>query len=161
MKVNTPKYSNYITFEARYETFVNWILSMKQKPKDCAEAGFFYICKGDKLVCYHCGIGLMNWEDEDIPREEHKRWSPDCYHVQNQDNLISANIGEHENPSTPAGPSSGQVVSSICLKCEENKPDIVFLPCLHITTCNNCYPSVTTCPTCQEDRTGIQRIFFG
>lgn len=169
MKVQTPKYANYSDLETRRETYSNWVRSMKQNPQECAEAGFFYINRGDKLVCYHCGIGIKNWEDTDNPWEEHLRWSPDCYHAKNIGRVNVQNM-EAQNPSAPAGPiifnnntvqvpSSGQVVPK-CLKCGENKPDIIVLPCLHLNICNNCYPSVPTCLTCHKDRKGVQRIFF-
>lgn len=37
-----PSYPNYAVYESRLLSFTEWPKSMKQKPKDLAEAGFFY-----------------------------------------------------------------------------------------------------------------------
>ena len=36
---------------------------------------------GDSVRCYHCGGGLRNWEEGDVPFEEHAKWYPTCPHV--------------------------------------------------------------------------------
>lgn len=36
---------------------------------------------GDSVTCFHCGGGLKNWEQGDIPFEEHARWFPKCSYV--------------------------------------------------------------------------------
>lgn len=40
-----PSYPNYAVYENRLLSFTEWPKSMKQKPKDLAEAGFFYTGK--------------------------------------------------------------------------------------------------------------------
>lgn len=35
----------------------------------------------DFVRCFHCGIGLRNWEDDDDPYVEHCRWSPNCQYM--------------------------------------------------------------------------------
>lgn len=40
-----PSYPNYVVYENRLLSFTEWPKSMKQKPKDLAEAGFFYTGK--------------------------------------------------------------------------------------------------------------------
>jgi hypothetical protein len=32
-------------------------------------------------VCFHCGVGLKDWEETDDPWVEHALWSPKCMHV--------------------------------------------------------------------------------
>ena len=34
---------------------------------------------GDLVNCYHCGIGIRNWEFGDNPMELHIETSPNCY----------------------------------------------------------------------------------
>lgn len=33
------------------------------------------------MICYCCNQGLMDWEREDNPWEEHARWSSNCIFV--------------------------------------------------------------------------------
>ena len=37
--------------------------------------------KGDQTVCFHCGGGLKDWEENDDPWVEHALWFPKCLHV--------------------------------------------------------------------------------
>jgi hypothetical protein len=37
--------------------------------------------KGDQTVCFHCGGGLKDWEENDDPWVEHAVWFPKCMHV--------------------------------------------------------------------------------
>lgn len=100
-----PSHPNYAVYENRLLSFTEWPKSMKQKPKDLAEAGFFYTGKhsnlrsgmsynfrsgmrykcrcfcsgtGDKTLCFHCGGGLKNWEEDDDPWEQHALWFSKC-----------------------------------------------------------------------------------
>lgn len=73
------RYPGYSDVRTRRETFNGtWPRGMRQTADACAEAGFFYIDSGDKVVCFHCGIGIKDWLDTDIPWEEHVIWSPKC-----------------------------------------------------------------------------------
>ena len=45
-----------------------------QKPRALADTGFFY--SGDCIRCFHCGLELRNWTDDDA--KEHYRYSPSC-----------------------------------------------------------------------------------
>lgn len=33
------------------------------------------------MLCFYCGQGLRDWEDDDDPWIEHGRWSPTCSYV--------------------------------------------------------------------------------
>ena len=33
------------------------------------------------MRCYSCGIELRDWEREDNPWQEHRRFSPNCVHL--------------------------------------------------------------------------------
>ncbi|XP_044740157.1 baculoviral IAP repeat-containing protein 3-like [Chrysoperla carnea] len=78
---NGPKYKRYCTEESRIATFKEWPRVMKQKPAELAEAGFFYTGRGDQTTCFHCGLGLKDWEENDDPWEQHARWFSKCTHV--------------------------------------------------------------------------------
>jgi len=79
-----PAYPGYVTLERRLITFSEWPRSMKQKPDELAAAGFFYNGKGDQTVCFHCGGGLKDWEDDDNPWEQHAKWFSKCNFVRLQ-----------------------------------------------------------------------------
>lgn len=76
-----PVHPKYVTVAARLDTFKDWPISLKQKPKDMVEAGFFYMGTGDKTACFYCGIGLKDWEETDDPWIEHSKWSPNCAYL--------------------------------------------------------------------------------
>ncbi len=73
------KITRYRTLDSRIDSFSEWPYHLqKPTPLQLAEAGF-YSCKlSDHVVCFHCGQGLRNWEENDNPWIEHVRWYPDC-----------------------------------------------------------------------------------
>lgn len=76
-----PKRKDFISQRDREDSFAQWPEMVKQKPKELAEAGFFYCGLSDHVRCFHCGNGLRNWEKDDDPWEEHARWYPECNYV--------------------------------------------------------------------------------
>ncbi|OPL33585.1 hypothetical protein AM593_01348, partial [Mytilus galloprovincialis] len=46
-------------------------------------------CQGnnDHVRCFHCGIGLQNWDSEDNPFVEHARWSAECQFLKDKKGL--------------------------------------------------------------------------
>ncbi|CAG2231340.1 BIRC2_3 [Mytilus edulis] len=52
-----------------------------------AEAGFYYTGNNDHVRCFHCGIGLQNWDSEDNPFVEHARWSQECQFLKDKKGL--------------------------------------------------------------------------
>lgn len=78
-----PVHARYASEASRLKTFKeNWPRSMRQKPEELAEAGFFYTGQGDKTKCFYCDGGLKDWEEEDVPWEQHARWFDRCAYVQ-------------------------------------------------------------------------------
>ncbi|KAJ8315519.1 hypothetical protein KUTeg_007669 [Tegillarca granosa] len=77
------KYPNYKQIAVRRSSFNSWPSRLKPS-KLMAECGFFSTNSGDSVRCYHCGIGLRNWDPEDDPWVEHARWSPTCQFVQHE-----------------------------------------------------------------------------
>lgn len=33
------------------------------------------------MLCFYCGQGLKDWEDNDEPWTEHAKWSPNCSYL--------------------------------------------------------------------------------
>lgn len=76
-----PEYKPYLTFESRLETYKHWPDTLKQRPRDLAEAGFYHCAPADHVRCFHCGYGICNWEKVDDPWEMHAYWYPKCNFV--------------------------------------------------------------------------------
>ncbi|XP_018331060.1 death-associated inhibitor of apoptosis 1 [Agrilus planipennis] len=75
---------NYALLEKRLASFSEWPPSIKQTPKQLAEAGFFYNQKGDQTICFYCGGGLKDWVPCDDPWEQHAKWFSNCGFVRLQ-----------------------------------------------------------------------------
>ncbi|XP_071135937.1 death-associated inhibitor of apoptosis 1-like isoform X2 [Mytilus edulis] len=82
-----PKYPQYSITCIRLSTFQTWPTSIQQHPETMAEAGFYYTGNNDHVRCFHCGIGLQNWDSEDNPFVEHARWSAECQFLKDKKGL--------------------------------------------------------------------------
>ncbi|XP_052072270.1 uncharacterized protein LOC127710457 isoform X2 [Mytilus californianus] len=73
-----PRYSTYKSMGKRLKSFKGWTSIVKQTPEDLANAGFFYSGKDDTVQCFFCAGIIWQWNDSDVPIEEHKRLFPAC-----------------------------------------------------------------------------------
>ena len=105
-----PMYSNFVTFNARLETFSTWPIQLTQTGSQLASAGFFYTGCGDKVRCFSGGCGLEMWEPGDIPRLEHSKWYPDCSFVRMMGELDTENTGTEGN--TESHENTGKTVNT-------------------------------------------------
>ncbi|EDW10799.1 death-associated inhibitor of apoptosis 2 [Drosophila mojavensis] len=48
----------------------------------------------------------------------------------------------------------------LCKVCLDEEVGVVFLPCGHLATCNQCAPSVANCPMCRAEIKGFVRTFL-
>lgn len=71
----------YRRYEDRLRSFADWPKFLNPRPEALARAGFYYIGRGDKVKCFKCGVMLHNWEPNDDPVEEHRRWSHMCQYL--------------------------------------------------------------------------------
>jgi len=84
METQTLKYPHCAEFaieSRRVRSFDDWPKTMRQSPKDLSDAGFFYTLRGDKVKCFSCGGGLRDWEENDVPWEQHALWFSDCEYL--------------------------------------------------------------------------------
>lgn len=79
--LDAARYSEYADIERRVESFRNRGIVRGQTPEALAEAGFFYIGPMDRTQCFNCGGILRDWEPEDNPIHEHRRWFERCAFV--------------------------------------------------------------------------------
>lgn len=77
-----PDYPEYAIESARLRSFDDWPKTLKQKPKQLSDAGFFYTQKGDRVICFSCGGGLRDWDENDDPWEQHALWFSKCEYLQ-------------------------------------------------------------------------------
>ncbi|XP_052898330.1 death-associated inhibitor of apoptosis 1 [Anopheles moucheti] len=77
-----PEYPNYAIEADRLKTYEDWPTSLKQKPQQLSDAGFFYTGKSDRVKCFSCGGGLKDWEQDDEPWEQHAIWYSNCHYLQ-------------------------------------------------------------------------------
>lgn len=181
-----PDHPTFNTYEARMQSFEGWPKSLKQKPDKLSEAGFYYTGKGDQTVCFHCGGGLKDWEENDDPWVEHALWFPKCIHVilikghkfiEDVRQLKKAKQPIQDIPETPMSatqstpstsateqtPNSEEKViddARICQICFQEERGVLFLPCGHIVACVKCAPSLSTCAVCRQPFSGTVRAFL-
>ena len=76
------KYPEYTNVHGRLASYSNkWKYHRIQSPRTLSEAGFFFSGPEDIVRCFVCGITLGNWEDNDVPLNEHLRWGEHCCYI--------------------------------------------------------------------------------
>ncbi|XP_076076501.1 putative inhibitor of apoptosis isoform X5 [Mytilus galloprovincialis] len=76
------KYQNYESLQSRKDSYFDWPTNRSSlHPYDLSECGLFFTHFEDCVRCFHCGIGLRNWEEDDNPWVEHARWSRKCQYL--------------------------------------------------------------------------------
>lgn len=88
-------------FENRLQTYSNWPLDFIT-PEQLAQAGFFYLNIVDQVKCAFCGGIIGQWEVNDQPLQEHRKFFPDCPIVRQQE-LQQEEIGI-QSVRTPKSP---------------------------------------------------------
>lgn len=106
------EHPEYAIESARLRSFDDWPKTMKQKPQQLSDAGFFYTMKGDRVKCFSCGGGLRDWDEMDVPWEQHARWFGHCEYlllVKGQEYVdeILAGKSESQEDTTPSALRSG------------------------------------------------------
>ncbi|KRT86506.1 hypothetical protein AMK59_2078 [Oryctes borbonicus] len=152
-----PKINKFESLEARFLTFEDWPISMKQTGKAMAQAGFYYTGNGDKVICYSCNLGVHKWEETDEPWFEHAKWSPHCpFVLQEKGNEFVQDVlsgkrkydEEKSNEIKETVPGHEQLLCSVC---KSQQRTIVSIPCKHLATCKQCNNRLTKCPICRTE----------
>ncbi|AYN45059.1 iap-3 [Alphabaculovirus alterspexiguae] len=66
------------SFEERLMSFESWPTGHAVAAESLARAGFYYLGRGDEVRCAFCKVEIMNWQADDDPVLDHKRWAPQC-----------------------------------------------------------------------------------
>lgn len=141
---------------------------MKQKVDDLVAAGFFYTGRGDRAICFHCGLGLNEWEEDDMPWVEHAKWAPDCeFLLLNKGEefvkeckgltkkLEDLNVKTETKDGSNGSDKGGERVSAgvddkvACKICYQKEVGVAFEPCGH-TSCVGCAFSLKHCHMCRS-----------
>jgi len=153
--VRFPSYSDVRT---RRETFNGtWPRGMRQTADACAEAGLFFINSGDKVVCFHCGMGIKDWLDTDIPWEEHAIWSPKCgFLLQKKGIDFILNVQECKNTCQKDGP----IPILTCkhapfINRQEPKEKLTILNADTIQDPSSARTAPTVCKTCEMRKSDV------
>ncbi|XP_050348430.1 baculoviral IAP repeat-containing protein 3 isoform X1 [Nymphalis io] len=177
-----PVHPRYASETARLRSFSDWPRSMRQKPEDLAEAGFFYTGQGDKTKCFYCDGGLKDWENDDVPWEQHARWFNRCAYVQlvkgreyvqkviSEACVIPAPKEQKESTVTPPAQSVEKSNNEkeedhvedtkLCKICYNEERNVCFVPCGHVVACAKCALSTDKCPMCRRTFTNAVRLYF-
>lgn len=157
----------------RRKTFNDWPKSIRQKPRELAEAGFFYTGQGDMVICFSCGLGLRDWDIDDNPIVEHAKYTTDCMYL----NLVKGttfveNVKEEQikaassiktvirSPSHYGQEENEISMDSVCKICYAKVSDILLSPCNHCASCGSCSVPLKTCPVCRRTIEKKTKIFF-
>lgn len=79
--ITRPEFPDKAVEAQRIESYVDWPKTIKQRPQELSDAGFFYTGKGDRVQCFSCGGGLKDWEENDDPWEQHGMWYGKCEYL--------------------------------------------------------------------------------
>lgn len=173
-----PVYRRYESEEARVKSFELWPIGLKQRPRDMAAAGFFYTGEGDRTKCYHCGLGIKDWERDDEPWSEHARWADRCLHVLtlkgyrfvqqviSEKGVVETGVEKEERrvgtetEETEAETSEDDVPFERCRFCLLSDRDRCFVPCGHVVACGGCTLKFTHCPMCRCRIVKVLKLYY-
>lgn len=81
--INDPYHLNFTSFDKRVASFIKWPKNKNQPIEYMARSGFFYIGtpENDRVCCFHCGVHVQRWEEDDDAIIEHFKWSRGCQYL--------------------------------------------------------------------------------
>ena len=161
--------TDYSLENVRLATYGDWPSSIRQKPEQLAEAGFYYSGVGDRVVCFVCNVTLKDWVPDDDPWEQHALWKPDCAYVklvkgssyiEKVMNTLEKSVEEPKSTFSSAASSSELDEDKLCKICFENERHIAYVPCGHVVSCSKCTFCTKECPICRTPISKVIRLFF-
>lgn len=168
-------YPEYYHPDARKETFRWWPIGLNQKPKDLADAGFFYKNIADRVTCFSCGIVIGQWEPTDDPWLEHIKWADNCEYLRLMKNVKHSVTSKKEEKATSQleKPNPVHYIQDkaelkdydddesfpFCRYCLKNNCSVALIPCGHVA-CNHCVFAFEKCPVCRSDIVNKLKIFY-
>ncbi|XP_047208646.1 E3 ubiquitin-protein ligase XIAP [Girardinichthys multiradiatus] len=80
-----PRAPHMRSEQDRLQTFSLWPSRAPVRPRDLAQAGFYYLGLDDRVECFCCGGKLNDWEDGDSPWGEHTKYLGNCFFILGHD----------------------------------------------------------------------------
>lgn len=165
-KIVFPNYGQLSSRLGSYKTLEEDSLLYRRK-KDFAEAGFFSTGTDDRVICYYCGGGLMDFDEDDSPWIEHAHWFSKCVFVnllKGQDfvnkckerSFKQSTVSEFNSPTPTAATDS----KFECIVCIDNVRNAVFYPCKHLCVCCHCALNFDNCVYCRKPIDSLEKIFI-
>ncbi|CAB3387126.1 Hypothetical predicted protein [Cloeon dipterum] len=150
--LDAPLNPEFLTLHSRIDSYKEfWPKSKKLTPRLMAEAGYFYSGKGDRAICYHCNLGLKDWDQNDDPFIQHCKWNSSCQYLlmrKGQDfveMVLRSTKNKEEIANAPTKRCTDGDIR--CLNCRLDCVSKVNLPCGHMTFCSSC-PANDSCMVC-------------
>ncbi|XP_065340503.1 baculoviral IAP repeat-containing protein 1-like [Cloeon dipterum] len=140
-----PLNPKFATLNSRLNSFKGfWPKCLNQTLIAMSRAGFFYTGTGDRAICFHCNLGLKDWDPNDDPFIQHCKWNSNCQYISR---MSKVERSKDEITNAPAKRCTDGDI--LCLKCSVKNVSKVNLPCGHMTFCNSC--SGKSCLVCRSD----------
>jgi baculoviral IAP repeat-containing protein 7/8 len=178
-KSSTPHRPDLSLLLLRLNTYENWPKEITQHPLKLSEAGFYYTGKEDRVRCFSCGGGLMDWTPTTDPWLQHAMWYSQCAYVrQKKDKNYIKNVREcrasyftslSDDDKLPEIMKIKNLSivfenrlkeASLCRICCNNNYNIVFIPCGHVLSCQTCSERFNKCPFCRQIIKSTMTIYF-
>lgn len=148
-----------VLLDSRIKSFEGSNLKIKQTPQQLAEAGFYYMGLEDQCVCFHCGLGVEEWEPEDDPWFEHAFHTPHCAFLNLKKSELKFQIGEKEQVLPLEAMNQTEPLDIyLCKICQVNVANHVNMPCEHLVSCLECTTTQDECVICRSDIDGFVNI---
>lgn len=159
LRVNNISYKRYISNSARLASYKNSPEQLKVKSQQFSDSGFFYTGVGDQTICFCCGGGLKDWEDQDDPWTVHAKWFHKCKFLllaKGKDFVNAA--GKYD--CNIVVPKNRTLPTTECKICLSDEVQVVFYPCKHLIACASCALCCTRCSVCRESIESFSRVFL-
>ncbi len=92
---------NYRCEKNRFLSFSDFPTCVGVSPRALAAAGFWYTKDYDCVRCAFCNVVIGCWEEDDDPRDEHRRWSVNCSFFRSGVEVGNVPMSENEIPPLP------------------------------------------------------------
>lgn len=158
----------YLLESRRLSTFDTWPAIKKPSASQLSDAGFFYTQKTDHVICFSCGGGLYDWEENDNPWRQHALWFGQCEFLQlvkGQEYIdrVKADFSQskdEKNSENKDGEISSGDDSKLCKICYIRDYNIAIIPCGHVVACARCISVISNCPICRKPFNEVIKIYF-
>lgn len=153
-------YRHKRTFLQRLDSFAHCTTIHRYTHEALARAGFFWTGKLDQTLCFCCGGGIADW-DENVnypPAITHQLWFPRCPFIRAYaSHYFAVADFTMQKRDLPLPPNEATATISpmpsdlLCQICYDAKLSVLFRPCNHLSSCSTCSDRLTLCPICRSD----------